>query len=80
MNNELFSRLKGLAQKENRARLAVLLGAAAMLLILLSELFTPYIPIQDFTDKSDIDWSVSIANIDKQLYKKYGLSEEEIID
>ena len=25
MNNELFSRLKDLAQKENRARLAVLL-------------------------------------------------------
>ena len=41
MNNELFSRLKDLAQKKNRARLAVLLGAAAMLLILLSELFTP---------------------------------------
>lgn len=41
MNNELFSQLKGLVQKENRARLAVLLGAAAMLLILLSELFTP---------------------------------------
>lgn len=36
------------------------------------------VPMQDFTDKSDIDWSVSIANIDKQLYKKYGLSEEEI--
>ena len=41
MNNELFSRLKDLARKENRARLAVFLGAAAMLLILLSELFTP---------------------------------------
>ena len=41
MNNELFSRLKDLAQKENRARLAVLLGAAAMLLILLSELVAP---------------------------------------
>lgn len=41
MNNELFSRLKDLARKENRARLAVLLGAAAMLLILLSELFAP---------------------------------------
>ena len=41
MNNKLFSRLKDLAQKENRARLAVLLGAAAMLLILLSELLTP---------------------------------------
>ena len=40
MNNELFSRLKDLAQKENRARLAVLLGAAAMLLILLSELLS----------------------------------------
>ena len=37
-----------------------------------------YVPIQDFTDKSDIDWSQSIADIDKQLYKKYGLSEEEI--
>lgn len=37
-----------------------------------------YIPLQDFTEKSDIDWSVSIADIDKQLYKKYGLSQEEI--
>ena len=37
-----------------------------------------WVPLQDFTDQSDIDWSVSIANIDKQLYKKYGLSEEEI--
>lgn len=36
------------------------------------------VPIQDFTEKSDIDWSVSIANIDKQFYKKYGLSEEEM--
>ena len=37
-----------------------------------------WVPLQNFTDKSDIDWSVSLANIDKQLYKKYGLSEEEI--
>lgn len=36
------------------------------------------IPLQDFTSSSDIDWSVSIPEIDKQLYKKYGLSEEEI--
>lgn len=36
------------------------------------------VPIQNFTDKSDINWQVSIANIDKQLYKKYGLSDEEI--
>lgn len=37
-----------------------------------------YVPLQDFTEQSDIDWSVSIANIDKQLYKKYGLSDEEM--
>lgn len=37
-----------------------------------------YVPLQDFTDKSDINWNTSIKNIDKQLYKKYGLTEEEI--
>lgn len=37
-----------------------------------------YVPLQDFTPDSDIDWSVSVADIDKQLYKKYGLSPEEI--
>lgn len=36
------------------------------------------IPLQDFTPNSDIDWSVSIPEIDKQLYKKYGLTGEEI--
>lgn len=37
-----------------------------------------YVPLQDFTDSSDINWNTSIANIDKQLYKKYGLSQEEV--
>lgn len=37
-----------------------------------------YIPLQDFTPASDIDWSKSIHEIDLQLYKKYGLSDEEI--
>lgn len=37
-----------------------------------------YVPLQDFTDKSDIDWSKSVHEIDLQLYKKYGLSDEEI--
>ena len=37
-----------------------------------------YIPIQDFTSQSDIDWSQSISDIDQQLYKKYNLSPEEI--
>lgn len=37
-----------------------------------------YVPLQDFTSKSDIDWTLSVADIDKQLYKKYGLTAEEI--
>lgn len=37
-----------------------------------------YIPLQDFTDQSDIDWSQSVSDIDRQLYKKYGLAEDEI--
>lgn len=36
------------------------------------------IPLQDFTDKSDIDWSKPVAEIDQQLYKKYNLTQEEI--
>ncbi len=36
------------------------------------------VPLQDFTEKSDIDWSKSISEIDSQLYKKYNLTEEEI--
>ncbi len=36
------------------------------------------VPMQNFTPESDIDWSVSIAEIDKQLYKKYNLTQEEI--
>ena len=37
-----------------------------------------YVPLQDFTEKSDIDWSKSVAEIDQQLYKKYNLSDKEI--
>ncbi len=37
-----------------------------------------YVPMQDFTSSSDIDWSQSVAEIDEQLYKKYGLSDDEI--
>ena len=37
-----------------------------------------YVPTQNFTNDSDIDWSKSIAEIDKQLYVKYGLDENEI--
>lgn len=37
-----------------------------------------YVPMQDFSSQSDIDWSKSVSDIDQQLYRKYGLSEEEI--
>lgn len=36
-----------------------------------------YVPLQDFTSNSDIDWSKSIAEIDEQLFDKYGLDEKE---
>ena len=36
-----------------------------------------YVPIQDFTASSDVDWSKSVQEIDRQLYAKYGLSESE---
>lgn len=36
------------------------------------------VPLQDFTDNSDINWSIGIKEIDNQLYKKYSLSEDEI--
>ena len=37
-----------------------------------------FVPLQDFTEDSDIDWNKPIPNIDKQLYKKYNLTKEEI--
>ena len=36
------------------------------------------VPLQNFTAISDIDWTQSIADIDKQLYRKYKLDEDEI--
>ena len=36
------------------------------------------IPLQDFTPASDIDWSKTIPEIDRQLYAKYGLDADEI--
>ena len=36
-----------------------------------------FVPLQDFTANSDIDWSKSIEEIDEQLFDKYGLDEQE---
>ena len=37
-----------------------------------------FVPLQDFTPSSDIDWSKPVADIDRQLYAKYHLTDEEI--
>lgn len=37
-----------------------------------------WVPLQDFTPSSDIDWSQDVAGIDRQLYAKYGLSADEV--
>ena len=36
------------------------------------------VPLQDFTNRSDIDWTQRVSDIDRQLYRKYALSESEI--
>lgn len=35
-----------------------------------------FVPQEDFSANSDIDWSQSVANIDRQLYDKYEFSAE----
>ncbi len=37
-----------------------------------------FIPLQNFTSKSDINWKNPISEIDKQLYKKYKLTNDQI--
>lgn len=37
-----------------------------------------FVPIQDFTETSDITWDCTISEIDNQLFKKYSLSEDNI--
>lgn len=43
----------------------------------LSKLVMLFVPLQDFTKKSDIDWNKSINEINEQLFKKYSLTQEE---
>ena len=37
-----------------------------------------FVPLQNFTETSDIDWNKAISVIDQQLYTKYHLTNEEI--
>ncbi len=44
----------------------------------LSKLVFFNVPMQDFSDDSDIDWCRSVTDIERQLYEKYELSNKEI--
>lgn len=37
-----------------------------------------FVPLEDFSSNSDINWSMLNPEIDIQLYRKYGLSEDDI--
>ena len=37
-----------------------------------------FVPLQDFTNDSDINWNLGVESIDKQLFEKYLLTEDEI--
>lgn len=36
-----------------------------------------FVPIQDFSASSSIDWTLPVPDIDKKLCEKYGLSDPE---
>lgn len=37
-----------------------------------------FVPLQDFTNKSDLNYKESIDNLDEQLFDKYNISSLEI--
>ena len=43
-----------------------------------SQTRTRHVPFQNFGVFSDINWDKSVSDIDKQLYRKYNLSDKEI--
>lgn len=61
-----------------KTKFARILLHIAMSSIHISKISFIFVPIQNFTSNSDIDWSKSIHEIDQQLYKKYGLDDKEI--
>ena len=36
-----------------------------------------FVPLQNFTERSDIDWTQKNKSVDEQLFEKYGLSIED---
>ncbi len=46
--------------------------------IMVTDTMFKFVPLQDFTSHSDINWSEPISSIDQQLYCKYALTADEI--
>ena len=46
--------------------------------IMVTDTMFKFVPLQDFTSHSDINWSEPIEEIDQQLYRKYSFTPEEI--
>lgn len=74
--NTLFE-AKNLAQYTRTKFLRTMLGVKKSTQHLTPEVWR-YVPVQDFTSSSDIDWTKPVNDIDQQLYRKYGLSDNEI--
>lgn len=55
-----------------------MLGIKKIAQVLTSNVYS-FVPQQNFKNNSDIDWNKSIEEIDKQLYIKYKLNEQEIL-
>lgn len=36
-----------------------------------------FVPMQDFSANSDLDWTLPVEKLDQQLFAKYGLTPEE---
>lgn len=71
------------AEAENASKYIATKFARALLGILkVTQDISPekwgYVPLQDFSETSDIGWSGSAAAIDKQLFAKYGLDDAEV--
>ncbi len=64
--------------KYMRTRLVRFLMLMSMSGYGLSKLVMSFVPLQNFSDNSDIDWSVDERSIEVQLYKKYRFSDKEI--
>ena len=54
-----------------------MLGIKKIAQVLTSNIYS-FVPQQNFKNDSDIIWTKELPDIDKQLYSKYELTEEEI--